>query len=168
MGFPRNVPAEFKRRILILRVMKADAEEVEEVLLAGGDPNSCTRKGTPALIRLVRNHLVMSDVVAVLLRYGADPAGRDPAGFTALHYARRRLARFEGRPRPAPRRSPSLTPGNELRLSEREWRFIERLDASHPGAGDQYLAGRRKAAERVIDNRSNLERIVAMLAERER
>jgi hypothetical protein len=108
----------------------------------------------------------MADVVRVLLDAGADPNALDPHGHTALFYARRRLAKFEvggGRPRRKPRRSQSLTPGGELRLSEREWRHIEEMEAAHPGYEEMYLKERRKVAERVFDNRGNLEKIVEML-----
>ncbi|HMN40211.1 MAG TPA: hypothetical protein PKE29_05150 [Phycisphaerales bacterium] len=154
---------EHKRRFLILRVKKADAEQVAEVLSWGGDPNSRTKRGTPAITRLVRNFTVMADVVRVLLDAGADPNALDQHGQTALFYARRRLARFEGKPRRKPRRSPSLTPGGELRLSPREWRHIEQMEAEHPGYEEMYLKERRKVAERVFDNRGNLEKIVEML-----
>ncbi|HYE61693.1 MAG TPA: hypothetical protein VD997_06830 [Phycisphaerales bacterium] len=161
--FLKKLPDSHKRRLLILRVKKADAEQVNEVLSWGADPNWCTKGGTPAIIRLVRNFTVMADVVEVLLRYGADPNARDPMGLRAIDYARMRLAKFEGKPRKTPRRSPSLTAGGELKLSEREWKFVDRMEATHPGAGEMYLHERRKAAEKVFDNRGNLEKIVAML-----
>lgn len=161
--FFQKLPYEHKRRLLILRVMKAEAEQVAEVLSWGGDPNACTKKGTPALIRLVRNHTVMADVAEVLLKGGADPNATDPQGLTALEYARRRLLQWEGKPRPAPRRSPSLTPGGELRLDPEEWKFVDEIEAEHPGSRDEYIAERRRVAERVFDNRGNLEKIVEML-----
>lgn len=51
----------------------------------------------------------------------------------------------------------------ELVLQEHEWEFIERMETEHPGFTDDYLEQRRKAAEKVFDPRSNLERIVALL-----
>jgi hypothetical protein len=164
----RRLPDHHKRRLLILRVMKADAEQVEEVLSWGADPNWCTKGGAPAIVRLVTNHTVMADVVAVLLKRGADPNATDAQGRTALEYVRTRLAKYEGKPRVQPRRSPSLTPGGELRLSEREWKFIERLERECPGEAEEYLKERRKAAERMFDNRGNLEKIQAMLEPLER
>jgi hypothetical protein len=159
----KDLPDSFKRRLLILRVMKADAEQVEEVLSWGADPNWRTKGGMPALVRLVTNRTVMADVVAVLLKHGADPNAMDSLGLTALDHARQRLATWEGKPRSTPRRSPSLTPGGELRLPQHEWDHIDEMEAMHPGAGEMYLKERRKAAERVFDNRGNLEKVVAML-----
>jgi hypothetical protein len=154
---------KFKRRFLILRVMKADAEQVEEVLLWGANPNWCTKGGMPAIIRLVTNRTVMADVVKVLLKHGADPNVRDQNGLTALDHARRRLVKYEGKPRLTPQRSSSLTPGGELRLDEEEWKHIDEMEAEHAGFADIYLRERRKAAERVFDDRGNLEEIVEIL-----
>ncbi len=114
-----EMPDKFKRRFLILRVMKADAEQVEEVLSWGANANWCTKGGMPAIIRLVTNRTVMADVVKVLLKHGADPNVRDQNGLTALDHARRRLVKYEGKPRKPPWRSPSLTPGANCGCDER-------------------------------------------------
>jgi hypothetical protein len=158
-----EMPDKFKRRFLILRVMKADAEQVEEVLSWGASANWCTKGGMPAIIRLVTNRTVMADVVKVLLKHGADPNVRDKDGLTALDHARRRLVKYEGKPRTPLQRSSSLTAGGELRLDEDEWKHIDEMKAEHAGAADIYLHERRKAAERVFDDRGNLERIVEIL-----
>ena len=163
MSILHRMPDSFKRRLLILRVMKADAQQVEEVLSWGANPNWCTKGGMPAIIRLVRNHTVMSDVVKVLINHGADPNVRDKDGLTALDHARRRLVKYQGKPRKPPRRSPSLTPGGELRLQPYEWRAIEQMEKKSPHFAEMYLRERRKVAERVFDDRGNLERIVEML-----
>src|SRR5258708_2710339 len=163
MSILHRLPDSHKRRLLILRVMKADAEQVEEVISWGANPNWCTKGGMPAIIRLVTNHTVMADVVRVLLKHGADPNVRDKDGFTALDHARRRLVNYEGKPRKPPRRSPSLTPGGELRLQPYEWRAIEQMGEKNPRFAELYLRERRKVAERVFDDRGNLEKIVEIL-----
>jgi hypothetical protein len=99
----------------------------------------------------------------VLLKHGADANVRDKDGLTALDHARRRLVKYEGRPRKPARRSPSLTPGGELRLRPLEWRAIERMEKKNPEFAEMYLRERRKVAERVFDDRGNLETIVEIL-----
>jgi len=156
-------PGWFVRSLFFIRIAKSDAEQVQETLNWGADPNWRTKKGTPAIVRAVR---VMSPEVALvqtLLKAGADPDAADSLGLTALDHARRRLLRYEGRPRRKPRRSPSLTAGGELNLHKEEWDFIEEIEAAHPGAGDEYLKERRKVAEKVFDPRGNLEKIVEVL-----
>jgi hypothetical protein len=77
------------------------------------------------------------------------------------------LAKYEGRPRKKPRRSPSLTPHGDVILRPAEHKFLDELMRAHPEEADRieadYLRERRKAAERVFDTRGNLERIVELL-----
>lgn len=159
----RELPEPMLRKLMFIRIAKGDAEQVQETLDWGANPNSKTRKGRPAIVRAVRGYAVDAEVVKVLLNAGADPRATDQLGMTALDHARRRLQKYEGKPRKKPRRSPSLTPGGELVLKEFEWEFIETMEAEFPGFTDDYLAERRKVAERVFDPRGNLERIVTLL-----
>lgn len=151
-------------RLLFSRISKGDAEQVQEVLSWGADPNWTSPGGRPALVRAVRGICISADVVRVLLEAGAQPSARDQLGETALERVRKRLARYEGCPRRVPCRSRSLSPGGELILDKREWEFIESMEAAHPGFEDEYLASRRKAAEHVCDPRSQLERAETLLA----
>lgn len=155
-------------RLLRLAADKGDHEQVAERLSWGIDPNCRSPKlaRTP-LIRNCTNHAPESRVVKVLLDAGADHTIADARGHTALDYARRRLARFEGKPRKAPRRSPSLTPHGDVKLHDFEHRMLDRFREKHPEHADDYeeiyLHERRKAAERVFDTRGELEKIVVLL-----
>ncbi len=154
------------RRLLFVRIAKGDAEEVGEVLVWGGDPNSVSNKGTPAIIRATRGFAPTAGVIRVLLDQGADPAVTDAEGRTALDHVRRRLAKYQGRPRKPPRRSRALTPGGELVLPEWKWKRLEH-ERANPDFGDDfvegYLEARRKAASRTFDTRSELEKMLPML-----
>lgn len=159
----RELPQPMLRKLMFIRIAKGDAEQVQETLDWGADPNWKSKKGRPALVRAVRGLGVEFDVVKTLLNAGADPRATDELGCTALDHVRRRLLKYEGRPRKTPKRSPSLSPGGELVLKEFEWEFIEKMESEHPGFTDDYLKERRKAAERIFDPRGNLERIAALL-----
>lgn len=162
-------PADFRfptwlvRNLFFIRIGKGDAEQVQETLDWGADPNWTTKRGTPAIVRAVRGMLIESKVVETLLKAGADHTAADAQGLTALDHARRRLLKYEGRPRKPPRRSPSLTPHGDVRLHPEEHKFIEEMTAEYPEFEMDYLEARRKAAERVFDPRGNLERIVEIL-----
>lgn len=156
-------PKEFLHKLLFIRIGKGDAEQVEEVLAWGADPNWKSPGGRPAIVRAVRGICISADVVRVLLEAGADPRERDQLGETALERVRKRLARYADRPRKKHRRSRSLTPGGELILPKREWDFIESMESEHPGFEDEYLKSRRKAAESVCDPRAQLEVALALL-----
>ncbi len=158
-----RLPTWLVRNLFFLRIGKGDAEQVQETLDWGADPNWRTKKGTPAIIKAVRQMTVESSVVDTLLKAGADPSVTDDKGLTALDHARRRLLKWEGKPRKPPRRSPSLTPHGDVRLHPEEHKFIEEMTAKYPEFEMDYLASRRKAAERVFDTRGNLERIVETL-----
>ncbi len=154
------------RRLLFIRIAKGDGEEVAEVLSWGGDANSVSTRGTPAIVRSVRGFAARAEVVRVLLDHGADPRATDADGHTALDHVRRRLAKHEGRPRKPVRRSRSLTAGGELVLPEWEWKRLER-DRANPAFGDDfvegYLEARRKVASRTFDVRTELEKMLPML-----
>lgn len=160
---PVNLPPHILRRLFLIRLRTADADELREVILWGADPNWKSNQGTPALIWLVRGFRVESAAVKALLDNGADPRATDSAGLTILDYARQRLARFEGRPRTPPRRSSSLSPGGELILPNWEWDSLEKDRDENPEFVEDYLEERRKVASRVFDTRGNLERIISML-----
>lgn len=174
-GGPHHTP-EYEaawRRIMTkpARIMNligmGDAEQLREVFDRGGDPNCTDRGGRPALTRAVVGRAVEADIVRVLLEAGADPKIPGPDGMTPLQRARLRLAKYDGKPRRAPRRSPSLTAGGEVKLHPFENRALDRLRETDPDIADEfeaeYLEGRRRIAERVFDTRGNLEKIVPML-----
>lgn len=147
-----------------------DAELVAQILAIGGDPNAKDRRGNSALVRAVRAMIVESSVVQTLRGAGADAAVPDADGLTPLDHARRRLLKFEGKPRKPARRSPSLTDQGDVRLAPFENKMLDSLHRDHPDIADDYeamyLEQRRKAAERVFDTRGNLERIVGLLEAR--
>lgn len=163
-----ELPPKYLRRFLFIRIGKGDAEQVQETLDWGADPNWLSPKGRPAIVRAVRGICISADVVRVLLEAGADPSVRDQLGETALERVRKRLARYEGRPRRTPKRSSSLTPGGELILPKREWKFIEEMEAEHAGFEELYLETRRKAAEHICDPRSQIELAETLLAAHEK
>ncbi|CAG0978928.1 hypothetical protein PHYC_01657 [Phycisphaerales bacterium] len=158
-----KLPPKYVRRLFFIRVGKGDAEQVRETILWGADPNWKTKKGRPALVKAVRQMIVEAGVVKALLDNGADAGATDELGQTALDHARRRLAKYEGRPRKPIPRSRSLSPGGELILPKWEWDHIDEMTREHPDYAEMYLDVRRKAAERVYDTRGNLERIVTLL-----
>ncbi len=155
-------------RLLHLACWKGDPEQVAERLSWQIDPDCRSKKSqrTP-LIRAITGNDPLASVVELLLKAGADPSLSDIHGKSALDYARARLARYEGKPRKPPRRSPSLTPHGDIRLRPAEHAFLDRIRRDHPEDADEYeamyLAERRKAAERTFDVRGNLEKIVPML-----
>ena len=168
----RDLPASAKRiltrpnRIFNLIGM-GEPEMLREALALGGDPNCRDRGGRPALVRAVCGSVVESSIVRALLDAGADPHATGQDGLTALDRARRRLAKFAGKPRRAPRRSPSLTAGGEVRLHAFENRALDRMRETDPEIAEEfeaeYLEGRRRVAERVFDTRGELEKIVQLL-----
>jgi hypothetical protein len=160
---PSPYPEYLTRRMFMSGVRKGDAEQVREWVLHGADVNQRTRSGRPPIVVALTTSTTEASVVKALLDNGADPGATDALGMTALDHARRRLAKYEGRPRRPVRRSRFLTAGGELNLSPREWAHIEAMEAKYPGFSETYLVERRKVAERVFDTRGNLERIVALL-----
>jgi hypothetical protein len=180
---PPDYPAEFKNNPHVKRLLASRKRLfrgigmgvlriVKDVLALGGDPNATDKHGRPALVRAVRGRVVESSVVQALLDAGADPSATDDEGLTALDRARRRLLKYEGKPRNPPRRSPSLTAGGEVILHDFEIEALEEMYHTHPDLAEEfeqdYLEERRRVAERVYDTRGNLERIVEMLETRAR
>jgi len=165
-----DIPKPLLRKLLLIRIAKGDGPEVAEAIGWGADPNSRTGRGVPAIVRATRGSLITAAVVKALLEAGADPTATDPAGLTALDHVHRRLLKYEGKPRKPPRRSPSLTPGGEVKIQPEEWAELDRVEREHPEFAeefiDNYLAARRKAAERVFDTRGELERMLALLTAR--
>lgn len=155
------------RKRLVNAVRMGDADLVRDILFLGADANATDKRGNPMIVRAVRGIIVESSVVQALLDAGADPAAAGPDGLTALGHARRRLLKYEGKPRRPIRRSPSLTPHGDVKLIPEEHQFIEEMREEFPESADEfeemYLEERRKAAERVYDTRGNLERIVELL-----
>jgi len=108
--------------------------------------------------------------VQALLKAGADPTLTDETGFTALDYARRKLAKLQSR---KPRRPPQVPPVTrtktiQLQLQPRSsrarpdapgtWRRVGR---SHP-----HLVERAPARGRLCQHPEQVEKIVAMLEAR--
>lgn len=162
---------KFCTKSLLNAARYGNVELVRQRLADGADPNACDKRGNAAIIRAVRGPIVEAAAVRALLDAGADPHATDVTGLTALDHARRRLLRYEGKPRRQPRRSPSLTEHGDVRLRPEENDFLDELCAAHPEDADEivlmYTEERRKAAERVFDTRGNLEKIVEMLQARE-
>jgi hypothetical protein len=171
-GPPDDLPAAFKRAMTKpARVMNligmGDPDRLREVFDLGADPNCKDRSGRPALVRAICGSTVEASIVRVLLEAGADSRIPGPDGLAPLERARRRLLKYEGKPQRRPRRSPSLTPGGEVRLHRFENRALDRIRETHPDIAEgfeaDYLEARRKVAERVFDTRGNLEQIVPLL-----
>jgi hypothetical protein len=160
-------------KLLRLAADKGDTEQVVERLGWGIDPNcrSPKRQRTP-LIRSCVSYCPMASVVEALLKAGADASLTDRDGLTGLDYVRRRLIKFEGKPRKPVRKSPSLLPNGDVRLSREEHEELDRMREEHPESADEfeigYLTERRKAAEKVFDTRGELEKILPILESVER
>ena len=158
------------RKRLFNAIGMGDPEIVAHCISMTADPNATDKRGNTALTRAVRGMIVESSVVKVLLDAGADPAMTDAEGLTALDHARKRLLKYEGKPRKKHRRSRSLTEHGDIILRPSENKFLDRIREEHPENADryeaEYLDVRRKVAERVFDTRGNLEQIVEMLDSR--
>ena len=91
----------------------------------------------------------------------------DSAGLTALDYARRKLLRLQSRPRPEPRKSPSLDENNQLQLSDAEQAELDRmcreLPDDHADFFRVYRQERLRAARRVFNDPRQVEEIVSLL-----
>ena len=155
-------------RLLRLASDKGEVDQVEERLSWGIDPDcrSPKRLRTP-LIRSCTSYCPMANVVEVLLKHGADPSLMDDTGLSAIDYVRRRLIKYEGRPRKPIRKSPSILPNGDIQLSEHDHDMIDMIRENHPKDADKYeliyLEERRRAAEKVFDTRGELEKILPLL-----
>jgi hypothetical protein len=101
---------QFRRkfeRLLDLACQRGDADLVAERLSWGIDPNCTFAKGRTPLMSNIRKACPSAATVEALLKAGADPELIDEAGLTALDYARRKLAKLQGKRRKV-RKSTSL------------------------------------------------------------
>lgn len=154
-------------RLLRLAADKGDVEQTAERISWGIDVNAQSKRGRTPLFRNVCGVCPMAEVVDALLRAGADATITDDRGRTPLDVVRRRLLKYEGRPRRPVRQSPSILPTGDLRLDPAEHQMLDEVRASNPEWADDfelgYLKERRKAAERVFDKRGELEKILPLL-----
>lgn len=154
----------WNRRRFFNAVRFGDPERARELLEAGVDPNSCNRRGRPAIIAAVRAAIVDSGVVDALLDAGADLAVADEMGLTALDYARRRLIRL-GPGKDRVHRSRSLDEYGNLRLGEHDQAMVAKRRRFGDDAVEMYIQERRKTALRQFMPRRELNIIVRRLEE---
>ena len=159
---------KFKRsfeKLLRLACQRGDVDLVRERLGWGIDPNCLTKSGRTPLIANVCSCCPQGGVVRALLKAGADP-------LTALDYARRKLARYQLRPRKPPPKSSSLDENGNLILSRREQQMLDKMRKSDPEWGPEsarmYLQERLRAARKVFNDPEQIEKIVEILEEAER
>ena len=156
-------------KLLFLAALRGDADLVAERLSWGVDPNCRSAKGNTPLIANVRGSCPSAATVRALLAAGADPDLTDPAGLTALDYARRKLARLEARGRPKPRKSPSLDENDQLRLGPDEQAELDEVRKELGDGEDarEYLRiwwkERLRAARRTFNDPDQVEQIVSLL-----
>jgi hypothetical protein len=85
---------------------------------------------------------------------------------TALDHARRKLIRLQARPR-QPRKSPSLDENDQLRLSADEQQELDEMRRQFGEDAREmiriWMQERLRAARRVFNDPTQVERIVAML-----
>lgn len=155
-------------KLLYLAAKRGDADLVGERLSWGIDPN-CTfnRRCTP-LIANVRGSCPSGATVQALLKHGADPSQMDEAGLTALDYARRKLARLQGKPKRRPRKSPSLDENDQLQLSVGEQAELDKVRSELSGEDYRdffriWWQERLRAARRVFNEPGEVEKIVEAL-----
>ena len=158
--------------LLRLAASRGDAEQVAERLSWGIDPNSETKTGRTPLIVNVTSSCPSSGVVQALLKAGTDDSHTDQRGYTALDYARRKLARINLRPRKPPRKSPSLDENGQLILADYELEMFEETRRDNPKIAREFINGymkeRLKAARRVFNDPYEVENIVDLLEAAER
>jgi len=161
---------EHRRRfekLLLLAAERGDADQVEERLGWGIDPNCKFRRGRTPLIANVRGSCPSAATIAALVRHGADPALADESGMTALDYARRKLAVLNSRPRRAPRKSPSLDENDQLVLSEAEQAELDKMREELGDDGKDFIRvywrERLRAARRVFNDPQQIEAIIELL-----
>ncbi|HEX5103917.1 MAG TPA: hypothetical protein VFV87_08915 [Pirellulaceae bacterium] len=159
-------------KLLRLAASRGDDEQVAERLSWGIDPNCESETGRTPLIVNVTSSSPSSGVVQALLKAGADPTHIDHRGLSALDYIRRKLARINLRPRKPPRKSPSLDENGQLILADFELEMFEETRREHPDSArefiNSYMKERLKAARRVFNDPSEVEKIVELLEAAER
>jgi hypothetical protein len=162
-------PAHRRRfeRLLYLSARHGDADLVAERLSWGIDPNCTFSQGRTPMIANVCGSCPSGATIRVLLERGADPSLADDLGLTALHSARRKLARLQnGSHRPG-RRSPSLDENGQLRLSAAEQEELDKLRRQFPDTDREPLRiwwqERSRAARRVFNDPTQIEEIVTRL-----
>ncbi|RJP41935.1 MAG: ankyrin repeat domain-containing protein [Phycisphaerales bacterium] len=154
-------------KMLYLAAQRGDADLVAERLSWGIDPNCASLRGRTPLIANVRGPCPSVRVVRELLAAGADLTQPDETGACALDYARRKLARLQGRPDRAARTAPSLDENAQLQLGPEEQAELDRLRRECGGQDRDYLHTwwheRLRAARRLFNDRGQVERIVELL-----
>lgn len=154
-------------KLMRIAADKGDAEQVAERISWGIDINASSKRGRTPLFRNVSGVCPMASVVELLLKSGADASIMDDRGLTPLDIVRRRLLRYEGKPRKPVRKSPSILSSGDVKLHPEEHEMLDELKMTAPDIADEfeleYLKGRRKAAERVFDTRGELEKILPIL-----
>ncbi len=161
---------KFKRRfewLLRNACRKGDAEQVQERLDWGIDPNCTTKKGRAPLTVNVRSSTPSAAVVKALLKAGADPTTIDISGLSALDYARRKLARMNLKPQRPPEKSPSLDENDQIILQDFELEMLDEVRRDHPDIAKEfatdYIKERIKAAKRVFNDPGEVEKFVELL-----
>ena len=151
-------------KLLYLACQRGDDDLVAERLSWGVNPNCVFVKGRTPLIASVRSPSANAATVRALLKAGADPDLSDESGLTALDYARRKLAKFQAKPRKV-RKSPSLDENNQLRLSPDEQEELERMrqEIDDPDYIRMWWKERLRAARRVFNDPVQVEQIVELL-----
>lgn len=154
-------------KLLFLAALRGDADLVAERLSWGVDPNCRSAKGNTPLLANVRGSSPSAATVQALLAAGADPTLLDGVGLTALDYARRKLARLQANPRPAPPKSPSLDENDQLRLSPDEQAELDEMRKELGDDAREYLRvwwqERLRAARRTFNDPAQVEQIVSLL-----
>jgi len=140
---------------------------VAERLGWGIDPNCTSARGRTPLIANARGFVAECRDRASAAQAGADPTLTDETGFTALDYARRKLAKLQSRKPRRPRKSPSLDENDQLQLQPEEQAELARmrreLGAESAEAIRIWWKERLRAARRVFNDPEQVEKIVAML-----
>jgi hypothetical protein len=153
-------------KLLFHAAKRGDADLVAERLGWGVNPNCSFARGRTPLIANVRGSCPSAAVVQALLKHGADPGLTDETGLTALDHARRKLIRLQARPR-QPRKSPSLDENDQLRLSADEQQELDEMRRQFGEDAREmiriWMQERLRAARRVFNDPTQVERIVAML-----
>lgn len=167
MDFPEMArDPKFRRqfeKLLDLACQRGDADLVAERLSWGIDPNCTFAKGRTPLMSNIRKACPNAATVEALLKGGADAAQMDEAGLTALDYARRKLAKLQGKRRKV-RKSPSLDENDQLQLCpEEQAEFDKMREEMGREFASIYWKERLRAARRKFNDAGEVERIVELL-----